>query len=194
MINKIKIKTFFLNSLLFVFLYKASEIYSKGLNNIPSVYMKWEKSIPFIPIFIIPYMTSGILFAISFFIFNDEKKLITYSKKTATLTILSVILFFIFPLQFGFKKPEVNNFFYKILFKSLAMFDSNFNQCPSLHVSYSFMYIYIFFKELKTKIKYFICIWSFLISISVLFVYQHHFIDYIGGLIMFIIVSIIYRK
>ena len=194
MINKIKIKTFFLNSLLFIFLYKISEIYSKGLNNIPSVYMEWEKSIPFIPIFIIPYMTSGILFAISFFIFNDEKKLITYSKKTATLTILSVILFFIFPLEFSFEKPVVNNFFYKILFKSLAMFDSNFNQCPSLHVSYSFMYIYVFFKELKTKIKYFICIWSFLISISVLFVYQHHFIDYIGGLIMFIIVTIIYRK
>lgn len=181
----LKIKYAFISSIIFILLYKLAEIYAGTLKNISSFTMAWEKSIPFVPFLIVPYMTSGLLFVIIFFLVKTKENLILLFKRANFMTIISVIIFFIFPLKFSFAWEEIKNPFYNFLFSLLNSYDNKFNQCPSLHVSYSFLYIYVFYTELKTKLKYLYCLWAFTIAISVLFVYQHHFIDFIGGIIIF---------
>ncbi|WP_032838835.1 phosphatase PAP2 family protein, partial [Fusobacterium sp. CM1] len=71
----------------------------------------------------------------------------------------------------------------------------NFNQCPSLHVSFAFLSVAVYCREIKSKfLKLFLCLWGFLLAISILFVYQHHFIDFIGGTLIFLITCIIFPR
>lgn len=189
---KLKLKFMLFSSFLFVFLYKAAETYARSLKTVPSFVMDWEKNMPFIPSLIIPYMTSGLLFCLIFLLPKSKASLILLFKRANFMTIISTAIFFIYPLRFTFDKPLINNSLYNFLFFLLKTFDSSFNQCPSLHVSYAFLYIIIFYNEIKSPIKYLACLWAFLIAISVLFVYQHHFIDFLAAIIVVITTFLIF--
>ncbi|MDO4690688.1 MAG: phosphatase PAP2 family protein [Fusobacterium sp.] len=189
---KLKIKYMLFSSFLFVFLYKSAEFYTKTIKEVSSIVMSWEKNIPFIPILIVPYMTSGLLFSIIFLLPKNKNNLILLFKRANFMTILSSSIFFIYPLKFSFTKPIVENTIYRFLFFLLKVFDSDFNQCPSLHVSYALLYITVFYKELKSPFKYLACFWAFLIAISVIFVYQHHFIDFLAAIVVIAITFFIF--
>lgn len=189
---KLKLKFMFFSSFLFVFLYKAAEIYAKTLKDVPSFVMSWEKNIPFFPFLIIPYMTSGLLFCLIFLLPKSKASLILLFKRANFMTIISTTIFFIYPLKFSFDKPIIENSIYNFLFFLLKTFDSSFNQCPSLHVSYAFLYIIIFYNEIKSPMKYLACLWGFLIALSVLFVYQHHFIDFLAAIVVVLVTFLIF--
>lgn len=190
----LKLKYIFFSSLIFLIFYKSAEFYAKAQKNIPSIVMNWENKIPFLPFMIIPYMTSGLMFPIIFFLTKSKKGLILLLKRIIFMTLISTIIFYIYPLKYSFEKAHVENPIYNSLFYLLKIFDSDFNQCPSLHVSFAFLYAIIFYKELKSPFKYLACFWAILTAFSVLFVYQHHFIDFIGGLIVIIITLLIFPE
>ncbi|MCY7008318.1 phosphatase PAP2 family protein [Fusobacterium simiae] len=191
---KLKIKYAVFISIFFVILYKGAEFYTYTVDNVPSYFMEWERSIPFLPIFMLPYMTSAPFFLVTLFIVKNEKDLKLLMKRAIFLTVVSVSIFIIFPMKFYFPKPEINNSIFKFLFNVLGQLDSNFNQCPSLHVSFAFLSATVYYKEINSKIKYLLCMWGFLLAISILFVYQHHFIDFVGGTLIFIITCLIFPK
>ena len=145
--KKLKIQSFFLmlaSYFVFIFLYQSSGIYISKLNDVPSIYMRWEKNIPFISWLIIPYMSSGIFFIAIFFMCKTKERLYWLVKQINIITITSTIIFFLFPLQFAFEKPEVNNRVIGFLFKNLSELDTIFNLCPSLHISYAIIFTLIF--------------------------------------------------
>ena len=185
--KKLKKQSFFLmlaSYFVFIFLYQSSGIYTSKLNDVPSIYMRWEKNIPFISWLIIPYMSSGIFFIAIFFMCKTKERLYWLVKQINIITITSTIIFFLFPLQFAFEKPEVNNRVIGFLFKNLSELDTIFNLCPSLHISYAIIFTLIFYKEIRSKIKYIFYLWFFLLSISTIFIYQHHIIDVICSLFL----------
>ena len=191
---KLKIKYTIFISIFFVIFYKGAEFYTYTVNNVPSYFMDWEKNIPFLPIFMLPYMTSAPFFLVTIFFEKNEYSLKLLMKRAIFLTVVSTIIFVLFPMKFYFPKPEIANPIFNFLFYLLGKIDSSFNQCPSLHVSFAFLSIAIYWKEMKTKLKYLVVTWGFLIAISVHFVYQHHFIDFVGGFIMFLITWYIFPK
>lgn len=191
-LENLKIKYAIFSSIIFIFLYKFAEFSTKIHKDIPSIVMEWEYNIPFLPFFIIPYMSSAPLFILIFFITKNEKNLDLLFKRITFITLVSIIIFFIYPLQFSFEKPHINNSVLNFLFYFLGLVDSKFNQFPSLHVSYSILYTYVFYTEMKSSYKYLICLWTCLITISVLFVYQHHFIDFIGAIFLTIVTFLIF--
>lgn len=194
-LEKIKIRYAIFISIFFVILYKGAEFYTYTIDNVPSYFMEWERNIPFLPIFMLPYMTSAIFFLSSLFIVKNENDLELLMKRAVFLSVVSVAIFLIFPMKFYFPKPEINNSVFKFLFHILGKLDSSFNQCPSLHVSFAFLSNVVYYKEIKSKyLKYFLCIWGFLLAISVLFVYQHHFIDFVGGTLIFIVTCIVFPR
>ncbi len=70
---KLKIKYAVFISIFFVILYKGAEFYTYTVDNVPSYFMEWERSIPFLPIFMLPYMTSAPFFLVTLFIVKNEK-------------------------------------------------------------------------------------------------------------------------
>lgn len=193
-LQRLKIKYIIFITIFFTILYKSSEFYARTLDNVPSYFMSWEEKIPFLTIFMLPYMTSAPFFFGTFLAIKDEKNLNFYAKQAIFITVVSIAIFFVIPMKFYFPKPEIANPIFNFLFFLLAKIDSSFNQCPSLHVSFAFLSIAIYWKEMKTKLKYLVVTWGFLIAISVHFVYQHHFIDFVGGTLMFLITCIIFPR
>ena len=62
-------------------------------------------------------------------------------------------------------------------------FDKPFNQAPSLHIVLLIILWDFFRRHSSGQWKYFVDLWSFLIGISVLTTWQHHFIDIPTGLL-----------
>ncbi len=158
----------------FFLLYGVANQYAALTAPHPSIPMSWEENIPFVPIFIIPYMSSDIIFIIAFFLPYTRLELRILAARIFFIVSISTIVFFLFPLEYSFHKPPIESF--SILFGMLKA-DLPFNQLPSLHVAFAVVLWFSMKKYLHGLIRYLMLGWLWMVVISTLFVYQHHFID-----------------
>lgn len=181
-------------TIVFMTVYNFCTWYASSLDHVPSFTFDFEKSIPFMPLSIIPYMASGIFFCMVFFLCTSRQQLKILTWRMLFVTITAGIFFITVPLRFSFAKPEVSQSILGLPFSFLKTFDSPFNQSPSLHIAFAFIFWSVF-KELS-KWRIFLMIWLILLGISTLTTYQHHLIDIVNGAILahisFIIIP--YRK
>ncbi len=181
-------------TIVFMTVYNLCTWYASSLDHVPSFTFDFEKSIPFMPLSIIPYMASGIFFCMVFFSCKSKQQLKILTWRMLFVTITAGIFFITVPLRFSFAKPEVSQSILGLPFSFLKAFDSPFNQSPSLHIAFAFIFWSVF-RELS-KWRSFLMIWLILLGISTLTTYQHHLIDILNGAILahlsFIIIP--YRK
>lgn len=181
-------------TVVFMAVYNLCTWYATSLNDLPSFTFDFEKSIPFIPLSIIPYMASGFFFCLVFFSCKNKHQLKILTWRMLFVTIIAGLFFVTVPLRFSLTKPDVSNSILNLPFSFLHTFDSPFNQSPSLHIAFAFIFWSVF-KDL-TKWRTFLLIWLILLGISTLTTFQHHVIDLLTGAILahvsFIIIP--YRK
>ena len=159
----------------FFLLYGSSNQYAGLTSPHPSFWIVWEQQIPFIEAFIVPYMSSDIMFVIAFFMPYTRLELRVLAARILFIIFLSCMVFVLFPLQFSFEKPEIQSFTF--LFGILEA-DLPFNQLPSLHVAFAIVLWTSMKKYIKNRwIKIFTALWFWFIELSTVLVYQHHFID-----------------
>jgi len=169
-------------TIVFMAVYNLCTWYSSSLGQVPSFTFDFERSIPFIPLSIIPYMASGVFFCVVFFSCKNKQKLKILTWRMLFVIITAGIFFITFPLRFSFPKPEVSNIILKLPFSFLKKFDSPFNQSPSLHITFAFIFWSVFRSLSKWRI--FLMIWLIFLGISTLTTYQHHLIDILTGAIL----------
>ena len=102
-------------------------------------FFSWELSIPLIDWMIIPYLSFNLLFLVPFFLLKKESlKLLGVS--FALSTLIAGIIFYVFPTEIGFTRivPEG---FTSLLYSSLFNLDMHTNLVPSLHVTYTTLYL-----------------------------------------------------
>jgi membrane-associated phospholipid phosphatase len=179
---KQKAVSLMLCSVIFILVYNYAAWHTSKLDRVPSFVFDFEKWIPFISWTIIPYMTSGLFFCTVFFFCSNKEELQVLTKRILFVTITAGICFILFPLKFSLLKPEINKSIFNYPFQFLNTFDSSFNQAPSLHIAYTFIF-WTIFKDLK-KWRIFSAVWLILLGVSTLTTYQHHFIDVITGIIL----------
>ena len=141
-----------------------------------------DYKIPFLEIFVIPYVGWYFLIAFSllyFALYNVEnfKRLQIFIIVTQ---IAAMVIYIIFP-NFQPLRPDVyprDNFLTDIV-ALLQTADTNSNVCPSLHVAYSIGIASIWLKEKDAKwwIKTLIVIFCILVCLSTAFIKQHSVID-----------------
>jgi len=140
----------------------------------------WEKHIPFMPWLILPYMSIDAFFAASVFLCRTKQELNPHVYRIIAAILISAAGFLLFPLKFSFTVPDVDGF-NGLLFNTLFSFDKPFNQAPSLHISL-LMILWVKYAQHLTGIwRKLMHAWFALIAVSVMGVYQHHFIDIITG-------------
>ncbi|WP_104385254.1 phosphatase PAP2 family protein [Sphingobacterium sp. HMA12] len=163
--------------LLFQLTYPFTAAYVASIAAVPSFVFDFEQHIPFIPWMILPYMSSGLFFCLVPFYCGQKKELLCYAKRFTFVTLIAALCFLLFPLRFSFDRPQVENPLFTIFFSFLKEYDSPFNQAPSLHVAYA----YLFWSVLRWKFngwkKIILGIWLLLMGLGTLTVYQHHTID-----------------
>lgn len=181
-------------TIVFIAVYNFCTWYASSLDNVSSFIFEFEKSIPFLPLSIIPYMTSGIFFCLVFFLCKNKNQLKVLTWRMLFVIIVAGIFYIVAPLRFSFIKPEVSHIILGVPFSFLKAFDSPFNQSPSLHIGFAFIFWSVF-RDLP-KWRVFFMIWLILLGISTLTTYQHHVIDILSGAILAHLIFIIipYRR
>ncbi len=97
---KLKINYTIFMIIFFVIMYKGAEFYTYTVKNVSSYFMEWERNIPFLPIFMLPYMTSAPFFLVTIFFEKNEYSLKLLMKRAIFLTVVSTIIFVLFPMKF----------------------------------------------------------------------------------------------
>jgi len=177
----------------FFLLYGSANYWASVTAPHDAFFFAWERDIPFVELFIVPYMASDLMFVLAFLLPYTRLELRVLALRVFSIVLFSVLVFLIFPLQFSFAKPEIETFTW--LFGALEA-DLPFNQAPSLHVSFAIVLWYSMQTKVKSLFgKVLLGLWFGLISLSTLFVYQHHFIDLpTGALVGFLAVYFISPK
>ena len=167
--------------LVYFALYFITE-YLNPNNSGTAVSCSLDYKIPFLEIFVIPYVGWYLLIAVSllyFALYNVEnfKRLQIFIIVTQ---ITAMVIYIIFP-NFQPLRPDVyprDNFLTDIV-ALLQTADTNSNVCPSLHVAYSIGISSIWLKEKDAAwwVKTLVVIFCILVCLSTAFIKQHSVID-----------------
>lgn len=167
-------------SLLFFTIYPLCNWFTSHRENLYHIYFESELAIPFVPEFIWMYLSLYLTFLLPPF-FLHERQLVKLGKELVIGTILSGVIFLIFPSVLGFERviPQGE---YQAYFETIFLLDFPHNMVPSLHIVYSgFILLSIYQAVSKAWIKAFVSSWFFLICASTLLVHQHHLADVFFG-------------
>lgn len=166
----------------FFLLYGSANQITASYQHVPSFAFDWEMKIPFIPEMIAPYMSLDLFFGFSFLLPKTRAELQRHAMRLGFTIAISVLIFLLFPLQFSFDKPDVSGWLAPVF--TLLQNDLPYNQLPSLHVSLSIVVGYMFLRHANWLLRGILLLWFGLTIVSILFVYQHHFIDIPTGLVI----------
>jgi len=154
-----------------------------------------ENSIPFLPHTIWIYLSEYILFVVLYFLCRDIENLNRFFYSFIFMQLTSVLIFCLWPTIYPrelFPIPEDIDWITYFIFDSLRRAETAASCCPSLHVSSVYLSIFIFLKEQRNKLPFFL-IWGTAIALSTLTTKQHYLADIVAGLIMAVLSFCIFR-
>ncbi len=146
------------------------------------VCFEWEFNIPFLEIFVIPYVGWYVLILVSllYFAFYNVENFKRLQIFIIVTQAVAMIIYIVFPNYQPLRLEEYprDNFLTDIV-ALLQMGDTNSNVCPSLHVAYSIGIASIWLKEGSAKwwTKTGVVIFCILVCLSTVFIKQHSIID-----------------
>jgi protein-tyrosine phosphatase len=179
---------------LFFVLYGWANTYSAGLpkNQVGEIVYDWEQYIPFLPWTILPYWSIDLLYGLSLFLPMTKFMQRQHAMRLLVATPIAVLFFWLFPLTFSAIRPESYGI-WETLFDALLGFDKPYNQAPSLHIILLVILWRIYLPHFSKTGKWLWNFWCFLIVISVLTTFQHHFIDIPAGFLVGVFICFIFQ-
>ncbi len=153
----------------------------------------WERRIPFLAWTIVPYWSIDLLYLGSFFVCRSRDELRRHFAQLLTAQTISFVAFLVFPLRFGFARPETTGIF-GAMFATLGAFDRPFNQAPSLHVSLAIILAARYSRHLRGFRRTLLNGWFAMVGVAALTTYQHHWIDVPTGAWVGLLVLAIYPE
>lgn len=170
-------------SLLFLIVYGSCNWITSRRANVGTIYFDWEHVIPFVPFFILPYMSIDLFFIAAPFLCRTDRELSSFAKRIAAAIIFGGICFLLFPLRFAFPRPHADGWL-GALFDWFRGMDAPHNLLPSLHAALTLILLDVYFRHTRG----FVCIatitWFVLMALSPVLTYQHHLIDIASGFLL----------
>jgi hypothetical protein len=170
-------------SALFLFVYGGCNWITAHSANVGTFYFEWERKIPFLPLFILPYMSIDLFFVVAPFLCRTDRELSIFTKRIATAIVVAGICFLLFPLRFAFARPHAAGWS-GALFDWFRGMDGPYNLLPSLHAAFTLILLDIYFRHTRGFIRVALMTWFVLIALSPVLTYQHHLVDIVGGFVL----------
>lgn len=167
-------------SVLFLAIYGWCNWFTAQRVNVPTLFFEWERSIPFVPLMIIPYMSIDLFFVAAPFLCRSNRELATLVKRMATALIVAGVCFTLFPLRFAFARYPVSGWL-GAFFDWFQGIDRPFNLLPSLHIALSVILSELYARHTRGLLRSASNFWFVLIGFSAVLTYQHHLLDIVGG-------------
>jgi protein-tyrosine phosphatase len=170
-------------SVLFLIVYGGCNWITARRANVGTFYFGWERNIPFVPFFVLPYMSIDLFFVVAPFLCRTDRELSILAKRIAAAITVAGICFLLFPLRFAFPRPHADGWL-GALFDWFRGMDAPHNLVPSLHAAFTLILLEIYFRHTRGFIRVAIMSWFVLIALSPVLTYQHHLIDIVGGFVL----------
>lgn len=167
-------------SVLFLVVYHACNWITSRRADVGIIYFEWERIIPFVPFFILPYMSVDLFFVAAPFLCDDEAELRALGRRIALAILVAGACFLLFPLQLAVDRPQPAGWL-GVIFRRFCEIDRPHNLLPSLHITLCCILAVHYRRHLFGVWRTASDFWFALIALSALLTYQHHFIDVVGG-------------
>ena len=170
-------------SVLFLVVYGGCNWITARRANVGSFFFEWERSFPFVPFFILPYMSIDLFFVAAPFLCRTGRELSILAKRVTAAIVIAGVCFLLFPLRFAFPRPHADGWLGAI-FDWFRGMDAPFNLLPSLHAALMLILADAYLRHTHGIVRIAIIVWFVLIALSPILTYQHHLIDIAGGFIL----------
>ena len=179
-------------SVLFLIVYGGCNWITARRSNVPTLFFWWEIAIPFVPFFILPYMSIDLFFVAAPFLCRTNRELSVLTKRITVSIAVAGICFLLFPLRFAFPRPHAEGWLGAIFDWFRAM-DAPFNLLPSLHAALMWILADIYIRHTRGAVRAVIVVWFILIALSPILTYQHHLFDIVSGFVLAAVCLLIFR-
>jgi len=170
-------------SLLFVVVYGTANWLASLRTDVGSWYFGWERSIPFVPWLIVPYMSIDLFFVAAPFLCADLLELRALGRRMTLAILVAGAFFVVMPLRFALPRLDAVGWTAPI-FRVLYGFDRPTNMFPSLHITIRTILANTYGRHTRGALKTLSNSWFTLIGLSTVLTYQHHVIDVAGGFVL----------
>ena len=167
-------------SVLFVVVYGWCNWITAQRHDVGTFYFEWERFIPFVPLMIVPYLSIDLFFVAAPFLCRSERELTTFSKRIVAAIVVAGICFLLFPLRFAFERPHASGWL-GAAFDWFRGMDQPYNLLPSLHIALRTILAQHYARHTRGLLRSMSNVWFFLVGLSTLLTYQHHFMDVAAG-------------
>lgn len=175
---------FFWVSVAFFTVYPSCNWLTARRDDVLSLYVAPELSIPFVPEFVWAYLSLYLLFLIPPFAL-DQVRLKTLGRQLVAATIFCGLIFLLLPAKLGFERAVPDDPFYNSLFANMFAVDLPHNMAPSLHVTFSALILFALSDGPQPRLaKIIFWGWLVLLCASTVLVHQHHLLDVATGLLV----------
>jgi predicted protein tyrosine phosphatase len=168
---------------LFLIVYGACNWITARRSGVGVFYFQWERSIPFVPFMVLPYMSIDLFFVAAPFLCRTDRELLTFCRRITAAILIAGICFLLFPLRFAFPRPHASGWIGAI-FDWFRGMDAPYNLFPSLHAALWLFLVDIYARHLRGIFLAGAMVWFALIALSPVLTYQHHIIDIGAGLVL----------
>jgi protein-tyrosine phosphatase/membrane-associated phospholipid phosphatase len=165
---------------LFLVIYGWCNWFTAQRANVPTLFFAWERSIPFVPLMIIPYMSIDLFFVTAPFLCRSKRELAAFSKRMAAALLIAGLCFLLFPLRFAFERSHLSGWL-GAFFDWFRGIDRPYNLLPSLHIALCLILAEKFATHTRGLLRHAVIIWFVLIGFSAVLTYQHHVMDVVAG-------------
>jgi PAP2 superfamily protein len=166
-------------SLLFVMVYGAASWLASLRADVGTWAFNWERSLPFVPWLIVPYVSLDMFFVVAPFLCRERTELVAFRRRMAMTIVIAGAMFLLIPLRFAFPRPVPTDWTAPI-FRVLHGFDRPFNMFPSLHIAILMIVAGTYHRHTRGFVRWLLDGWFALIAVSTLLTYQHHVIDLVA--------------
>jgi len=157
-----------------------------------SMFVEFDKMIPFIPEWVWVYLTVYMIFLIPLFGLSDRRLLKTVMSSYITVMLICYVFFYFYPVEYPrpeFVVKDFSTWALSLVYKN----DKPWNCFPSSHCAMAMMAALVLL-----EINWFFGLWGMAVAISIgistLFIKQHFIIDVISGFSLSILVYYVFFK
>jgi membrane-associated phospholipid phosphatase len=149
------------------------------------VHLDAELAMPFVPPFILAYVSMDLVFVPAPFILRSRRELEALALSLAVVTAVAGISFLLWPAELAYPRRDPGA--WSAIFAFARQIALPYNLVPSLHVAMSCIGLAAYATHCGTVGKALLGTWAAAIALSALLTHQHHLLDVVTGLILAVV-------